>query len=63
MLFEKFLVSRMFVSTRQMSETWRTKSDMDGHLSGGANKQRIQSFSNSILCQSLPYGEKIWKKL
>ena len=46
---EKFLISRVFASTRQVSDKWRTKSDMDGHLSGGASKHRIQNLSNFIL--------------
>ena len=46
---EKILISRVFASTRQVSDKWRTKSDMDGHLSGGASKHRIQNLSNFIL--------------
>ena len=46
---EKFLISRVFASTRQVSDKWRTKSDMDGYLSGGASKHRIQNLSNFIL--------------
>ena len=46
-------VSRVFVSLRQMSETWRMKSDMDGQMSGSAHKHRIQAFADRILRQPL----------
>ena len=35
-------VSRVFVSLRHLSETWRMKSDMNGQMSGSAHKHRMQ---------------------
>ena len=59
----KFLTSRVFVSPRHTSETWRILSDMGGHMSGGGNKRRMQNFRSMNCSGFILSGLKLAEKL